>query len=179
MIVDETFFVGEINIPNTSKPEIKNSLTIFIEKYESELLTDLLGKELFNLVEDARGDDRIYVLILGTDKYTVDGLVGSWRGLNYSYGSGVTGQTYSLIAYYIYWWWMKDKQIWGSGVGTSRVKPQNAEVMPIYMKLITAWNKFSEETLELYNFLSANQSIYPEWCSNSIWAYTKINDFDI
>lgn len=46
-LIDSSYFVGAINIPNTAKTEISERLTWFINKYEPRILTDILGYELY------------------------------------------------------------------------------------------------------------------------------------
>ena len=46
MLIDRTYFVGELNIPNTSQVAIGSLVDLFIEKYEEQFLNDVLGYSL-------------------------------------------------------------------------------------------------------------------------------------
>jgi hypothetical protein len=171
-IVNISFFVGDINIPNTSKPEVAESLQLFIDKYEEELLNQLLGNELYHLVVDpipTQYDERFQKLVYGD-------AAANWRGLVYDYG---TPTQYSLIAYYIYWWWLKNKYIWNSGIGTVRPKGSSVDVMSPALPMIEAWNTFSEQVGELYDYMRYYSDVYPEWEPYNLWQFNKVNDFDI
>ena len=45
-LIDRTYFVGELNIPNTSQVAIGSQVDLFIEKYEEQFLNDVLGYSL-------------------------------------------------------------------------------------------------------------------------------------
>ena len=55
MLIDTSYFVGELNIPNTDSPAILERLTWFINKYEVEILRDVLGTDLYRAFMDALG----------------------------------------------------------------------------------------------------------------------------
>jgi len=166
-LIDTTFFVGEINIPNTSKPEVAESLELFIAKYEEELLLKLLGYELYKAYKDDPSERRFTDLVSGTKE---------WRGLVYAISPTVDG---SLIAYYVYTWWLKDKHVWNSGVGTVRAKGDATEVMPISLKMTEVWNMFSHQVTEFCTFMEVNKVDYPEWSNVNLWQFRVINEFDI
>lgn len=42
-LIDRTYFVGELNIPNASLAAIGSAVDLFIETYEEKLLTEVLG----------------------------------------------------------------------------------------------------------------------------------------
>jgi hypothetical protein len=45
-LIDRTYFVGELNIPNTAQAAVGSLLDLFIEKYEEEFLRKALGYSL-------------------------------------------------------------------------------------------------------------------------------------
>jgi hypothetical protein len=47
MLIDRTYFVGELSIPNTSTPAIGSLVDLFIEKYEEKFLQSVLGYSLY------------------------------------------------------------------------------------------------------------------------------------
>lgn len=46
-LIDRTYFVGELNIPNTSQVAIGSAVDLFIEQYEDQFLNDVLGYTLY------------------------------------------------------------------------------------------------------------------------------------
>jgi hypothetical protein len=176
-LIDASYFIGEINIPNTQKTEIQESLDWFISKYEQELLQKLLGWELWSLYNADASSQRFVDLINGTD-YVYGGYIYHWRGLIWKAGEN----PHSLIANYIYWYWMKDKQIWNSGIGTIKATPIQGVVMSPGLKMVHVWNDFAEQVKEFYNYMTWSSVLYPEWNANnvfSLWEFAGTNDFDI
>jgi hypothetical protein len=51
MLIDRTYFVGELNIPNTSQASISSLTDLFIEKYEDEWLREVLGYTLYKALK--------------------------------------------------------------------------------------------------------------------------------
>lgn len=47
MLIDRTYFVGELSIPNTSTAAIGSLVDLFIEKYEEKFLQSVLGYSLY------------------------------------------------------------------------------------------------------------------------------------
>ena len=47
MLIDNTFFVGELYLANIDTPVIANTLNYMIEQREPELLTDMLGEAMY------------------------------------------------------------------------------------------------------------------------------------
>lgn len=169
-LVDTSFFVGDINIANTSKPEVAQSVNLFISKYENELLIQILGIDLYDQMKANPTEERFQKLINGDKDF-------NWRGLVYTYNGSET--KYSLIAYYVYWWWVKDKYIWNSGVGTIRPKPSEGEIMSPALKMMESWNTFSDQAYELTTYIRLNSDVYYEWTPYCLSDFEKVNDFDI
>ncbi len=169
-LVDTTFFVGDITIPNTHKAEVAENLNLFIGRRENELMLKLLGKELYDLYKANPTDPR-FVAINDKLVYIID------------------GQKYSPIAYYVYWWWMKDKASWTSGVGNIRANSNVAVEVSPAIKMVHAWNTFSEGIRAFTTWMDDNSETYPEWSGRTYnWSYgnlygydefRKTNDFDI
>lgn len=59
MLIDRTYFIGELNIPNTHTTEIGGLLDLFIEKYETKFLNELLGYELYKAFKAGLLEDPI------------------------------------------------------------------------------------------------------------------------
>jgi len=171
-LVTSDFFVVEIGIPNISKQEINESLNVFIGKYEQEVLFALFGYELLKSYNADSTTDRFLKIVNGTEYY--DGTK-KWNGLVYK----INDINFSLIANYIYYYWLRDKHIWNSGIGTIRPAPNQAVNISPGLKMVSAWNSFSSDVCEFIDYMNNSTEIYPEWNSVNIWKFRRTNDFDI
>jgi hypothetical protein len=85
MLIDRTYFIGELNIPNTSKPEIGGLVDWFIEKYEEKFLTEVLGYELYKAfkagLQSVTVDQKWTDLIEGVEYTNTQSKTAFWRGL--------------------------------------------------------------------------------------------------
>jgi hypothetical protein len=82
-LTDYTFFVGELNIPNIDKPEVLEELNRFIVKYEDELLTALLGYEMYKLFKAGLTADpieQLWVDLLTGAEFTYSNRLSKWKG---------------------------------------------------------------------------------------------------
>lgn len=171
-LIDSTYFVGDLNIPNTDKDYVLERLQYFIEKMERQLLQDILGYELYKpLVAafDQAEDDSSYTyetrlgnILNGTEYTGQDSRLHKWKGLVYVTESEVKG---SLIANYVYWHWLKDQTTQTTGLGESATQAQNSTLTSPTIKMVKVWNEFAYQVQELFYFLQSNQLSYPEWTS--------------
>jgi hypothetical protein len=275
MLIDRTYFVGELNIPNTSSAAVGSLVDLFIEKYEEKLLNDVLGYSLHkafkagmqempvaqkwtDLIEgveytdtnlktrfwkglvsqppsvlnalDAINDIDVRVgrgqqfdpvaattsttipsalvgkdfviyqraigkLIPGVD-YSVSGntltLLSGQFGNNdwYTYQSATlaintsTGTNKaSLIANYVYYWYMRNNHTQTASTGETKGKHENADTASIAVKLTRAWNEMSSWICELVDYLNAKKDDYTEWANQDVYCmlrkFRAINEFNI
>lgn len=84
-LIDRSYFVGEINIPNTHRIEIQERLDLFIETHEPELLCDLLGYSLYKAftqgLQGAPVDQKWKDLLEGVEYTNQSDRLTKWRGL--------------------------------------------------------------------------------------------------
>lgn len=170
-IIDATYFVRKINIPNvdaTLNPRnapILERLNSFISQYEPECLTKILGYNLYNLakVEDSQ---RMSDLLNGAEFTDVDGVFRKWNGLKYS-------PNMSLIAQYVYYKFQEDSATQTTGVSTSTNNTEGGTSVSPQYKMIDAWNCFSRETKDMVSFLwNRNQGVtpvYPEYSTEQCY----------
>lgn len=287
-LINSSFFTAEINIPNTGKLEVNESINMFINKYENSLLQRLLGYELWKAFMASPTEQRFIDLVNGVEYVNFSGKTKKWKGLIYGsdgnpiqqnivgytqrkneqiqvgvnpalvagattalfdgqfgkpnyigefpifervqYGSTmitnvnytfdsltglfsfvevgdqflpwewfnitfnpvpITGYVppdstvtyYSLIANYVYWYWMKDNAVWNSGLGTASPNKRAAVDMSPAIKMVNAWNDFSCGVENLYDYLNNSKTVYPEYDSSisylAFCEFRKTNDFDI
>jgi hypothetical protein len=274
MLIDRTYFVGELNIPNSTNMVIGSQVDLFIEKYEEKFLSDALGYTLYkamkagldatpveqkwtDLIEGVeytdinsktmfwkglvsqppsvlnaldsindisiivgRGqqydpvsatnsvtipaslvgkDFRIYQRAVGQllpTEYSVVGntltLVSGQFAVNdvYIYKSATlaintsTGTSkQSLIANYVYYWYMRNNNTQSASTGETKGKHENADWASVALKMKKAWNEMSQWVCELVYFLNAKRDDYTEWADQDVWCMLKkfrpINEFNI
>jgi hypothetical protein len=174
MLITPSFFFGEINIPNSDSTDISESIEASIAFNEPECLKKILGYDLAVLVDTTSTDQRIIDLIQGVSYVDSANKTKKWRGLIYQSG----GLNFSLIAFYIYYFYMKDKAIWNSGTGT--VVPEGNVAMAVSpgFKMMNAYNIFVRQNRELYDFMISSEDVYPEY-DVSFSTFRTVNDFDI
>lgn len=160
MIIDNTYFTGEIYIPH-AKPGITDSVVgidneviSFINEYAKECLFKSLGAQLYADLElnldsgdatwvDPLSDAKWDELVNGKD-YTdpISELDVKWKGIRYINELG--GSTYdrSFLAYYTYFFYEKKSHITRSEIGHEQEKAHNARLVMPTDKVVNAWNKF-------------------------------------
>lgn len=82
-LIDTSFFIGEIAIPNTGSAEIQEYLQIFIYKYEERCLQGILGYSLYKEFVANPTDQRMLDLINGKE-YLFGSILKNWKGLVYN-----------------------------------------------------------------------------------------------
>lgn len=173
MLISPAFFFGEINIPNSSATDISTSISNAIAFHEPEIMQRLLGYDLYTQFNAHTTDQRFQDLLNGKE-YTSSGYSTKWRGLIYTSG----GKQFSLLAFYIYFFIMKDTAIWNSGLGTSLPDGKEAKRVSPAMKMINAYNIFVRQSRELADFMNSSLDVYPEYTNYNCFM-KPINDFDI
>ena len=181
-IIDYTFFIRKINLPNIDpvpnprNAQILERLNSFIAQYEPECLRGILGYAMYKVLT-TETSQRVNDLLYGKE-YTDDcGHLQYWRGLVYD-------PKVSLIANYIYVRFQEDSATQTTGVSTSVNDTASGKSVSPEVKMIDAWNFFSEETKQMVSFLwNMNQqdpSVYPEFtlsqCYKSL-SFSRPNNF--
>ncbi len=91
-LISISYFNGEINIPNTDKPAVKDLLQQFIDKYEPELLSRVMGVSFYNAFIAGLGEATVpqmwQDLLMGKG-YSYYGRDYQWRGIVTGFGSVV------------------------------------------------------------------------------------------
>lgn len=287
-LINKSFFVGDINIPNLDHPMTLERLNFFIAEREEMCLKHLLGWPLYKALKletdglvtiniiggTTRYDEQIRVgttigLVAGASGFVFDGTGGkpdyrgyqivpteiSGRGIlingvdyswNYAtgefqlllpgdllqpnayynihfepsaflqqagvsngnantlrmlkllYGSeytcstsgevcywnGLIHNTKSLIADYIYYYWMEANISQVTGVNTNIPNVEASTAVSPAQKMISVWNKFSHESQSLLGYLwNSYRTTYPEFTYRQYWITRSwsrpINSFGI
>ncbi len=136
--IDESYFINEISIPNLGKPQTIANLNSALNKYEKDALVSILGYELYDLMADDDSPDRFQEIINGADfTFSFEGktINRKWIGL-------VNTELESLIAYYTYYFYLKNKNTLTTAVGNVKPKVENADQSTPMLKLVTAYNRY-------------------------------------
>ena len=155
MLIDTSYFFGDIQIGQLSEQSVQESLNFFISQYEPKILESLLGYATYKQIGNA--DQKWKDLKEGAEYTNETGILCKWNGL-YDATSKV-----SLIAYYVYCQYMENELSVTGGAGEGKVQMQNAMIISNGRKIRKAWNMMVEQNCALYDFLNAKKDVYFEW----------------
>lgn len=171
-IINQTFFVRELEIPNLGNTADLDRLTYFIAKYEPDCLLKIFGYPLYKLF-GSESSSRMTDLLNGAEY--VDGLgeTRKWQGIKHD-------TNISLIANYIYFYYQQHKAAHSSGVGTNVSKPEAGTAYSPADKMAQAWNFFSSEVSDMCSFLWLKKDnngvrVYPEFSYNQYCETRRIS----
>ena len=172
MIIDETYFINDINI---AYDEITvDNLKAYITKYEKKLLEQLFGYSLAKLVmgyDPLISEQRIIDIVEGKEfDVTVfeKNFTLKWEGLK--------STADNIIANFVWYWWQRGNLSVSSGIGNVVPISENAKLGDLSMKAMHAYNNAVEQSQILYLFLDANKELYPELIFEPL---EQINSFDL
>lgn len=88
MLIDKSYFVGDLDIPNTGDLPVSERVTWFIQKYEPMFLEKLLGYPLYkvfvaglNVTPPVVPEQRFIDILYGKEYTDLNGLSRKWQGL--------------------------------------------------------------------------------------------------
>jgi hypothetical protein len=166
-IIDETYFIDDITLPTDSDAQL-NKLNRFIAKTEKNELIRILGYELwklFNAELPIPTSQRFIDILNGAEFEDNNGNTDKWNGLS-------NADLESFLAYFTYVNATTSNQLSASGQGATSNLFENAQDFSPISKQATAWNEGVCLYNKLHDFLTANDSDYPEWVDSG-----KIDDF--
>lgn len=159
MIIDSTYFINKLGLPQVGNPEGLIAVNNFINQYEPEFLQCVLGFDLSQAfvdgLEDSLPEQRWFDLANGKN-YTYKGYNNKWQGFE-----NTTKQ--SPIANYVFYQFVIFKST--DFVLTGRVvsETDNNRTVNSIDELVDAWNRMVDMNMNLLGYLRANKSLYPEW----------------
>lgn len=146
-LIDNTYFIGEISLPAQVLTGTLADINPYIVKYERQALIDLVGYTLYKelLVAIAAGapdysSTKWKRLITGHEygiNYLGEPHLVKWNGL-------INSDKVSLLAYYIYYYYLKFHVTHTSGLGELVASAENAAKVSASQKMTNAWNRFIE-----------------------------------
>lgn len=191
-LIDKQYFVGNIDIPNTGKDYVEDSVNQAIKTHEPIFLEKALGYELFkafinglnpgNTTQDnpaqtcadstteatvTDGIDMRWIKLRDGAEYTsMSGTLTRWKGL-------LRPQQQSPISNYVFYWYVRENASQFTGIGEVATNSDNAVNVAPDRRMCIAWNTMVAMVIELAAFLDANVAIYPEWKNVSHWVTYK------
>ncbi len=166
-LIDQSYFVFDINLPVGTY----SSLPGYINRFEPEILTELLGYELAALVmayDPDTSEQRIIDFVEGKE-YTA---IVNGRDVKVKWNGLINTQKKSLIAYYVYYWYVRANNTLTTGIGEAKAKTENGTMVDASQKVMNAamrlaelyGNEYESEAMpSAYNFLKHHEADYPEW----------------
>jgi hypothetical protein len=137
MIIDTTYFFGDIYVPQVTETSVANSLNKYIAKYEPEFLQRVLGYEMGKNISS-------YPDIINGKEFN-DSYIGNqlnkWIGLKVAVGNGKYS---SIIANYVYVKYMSDNISFSTGSGEKIIDQGTSETVSPSVKLSRAWNAMAD-----------------------------------
>jgi hypothetical protein len=158
MIIDNTYFKGEIYLP-FSAPSVSDDIkrteedvTEFINDYSRDVLLKSLGTTLFIELESQLDDTEENGLIDGADSKWDELLNGKvytnpegedviWRGIRYK-SKSTSVYNRSFIANYVYVYHESNSFITRSEIGNQIQMGKNGETVVPNQKVVKSWSKF-------------------------------------
>ncbi|MCK5017842.1 MAG: hypothetical protein KAS32_12335 [Candidatus Peribacteraceae bacterium] len=176
--LDKTYFKNTISLPKSDYDNIES----FMTQFEKEVLTYLLGYELYTLMIAGKAEAPYKNLVEGVE-YSIEHSGQTrkvkWNGLKNS-------DLISLIAYYTYIEYIRDGVTSTQQNGEVLSVQENSKGANIFAKIMSAQTRFEElygyeyqdELIpSAYNFLTEHEDLYPTWIFTSLKG--NINSHDL
>ena len=165
-LIDETYFVMDLNVPNKVQsldiPVDEKPLEFYIDKYARQLLQNALGNVLFDELDDyvdgvelKEDTPEKWSDLVNGKSYTYNDKDYKWKGLIFTEGA-FKG---SLLANYSFYHWHINKISRMSGLGEVKGNAVNSVNVNSTRKSVKVWNDY----LEMYQgFYENNTYTYSE-----------------
>lgn len=160
-LIDKSYFTKELHIGDLSNTRdgTPDMLDAYIERYEKEYLTKLLGLELYN------------EFMAGLEEEPVPQ---KWVDLK----NEIVDETFKVspIANYVYCKWQNQNYTKNVGIGQVKNKAENAIVVRPYDMQVMAWNDMVDECRKVVRFIHFHEGDYPDYSVNySGWWFFDSN----
>lgn len=174
-LIDKTFFVKKLNIPNTGTPEVDEIVDSYIKQYEPQFLLKLMGYPLYKAFIAAPAEDRFKAIIDGEEYTDLNGMMNKWPGLVVTISDSTPVQKQCIIANYVYYKYRAENATQFTGIGEAIIGGENATMVNPRKKMALVWNEMSDQVKQLLQFLDSKQDLYPEW--NNIYKVEALKSF--
>lgn len=153
IFIDHTKFKVPYNLPETGNTEGLAETNVYIDRFEKECLEKLLGFDLAKALLAAPNDARWTDLKNGVD-FTYNGRNGHWVGLT---------NDLSPLINYVWYHYKGGTNTSNVMIGTASSETDNNRTVSPRFVMIDCWNRMVDVNLDLYRYLRANKTLYPEW----------------
>lgn len=173
MIIDTSYFQYQpLRIPNAipqisiqqNTPSNNDELLAAITNMEYQLLINALGYEQYNELMsqfEVNGDWKVSALQKWKD--LIDGK-DEWRGVRYSVGT----YKHSLIAYYVYYQFLLNDQVYYTTTGLQRANSENSNTVIPNSQLTRIWNQFVIMYQGWYNYCGCSGWVQNDTAGNNL-----------
>ena len=158
-LIDYTYFIRELSLPQAANVEGRAVINSFIDKYEPKLLTAALGADLYAALVAGLAEET--PLAIWTDLMTGKDYIYNLKSYRWT-GLRNTTTKESPIANYVYYWIMKNNISNTTGIGEVSPKGENSFRANPSRKMTAAWNEMVDQLRSLKHFLDSSVS-YPDW----------------
>ena len=182
MLLDKSYFIGSLTIAQLGQKAVVDSLTVFINNIEPEILQAALGYDLYTAfkegLEVGSGEEieqRWLDLRDGVMFTNISGYKRKWKGL----ANDETKD--SAHAGLIWEAFIQNQVIQATGVGLVQTQPENAEVIDPTPRLCEVHNQSYRDLKTLWEYLEVNITTFTEYDTTQIDRkyFTYINQFGI
>ncbi|TXI13249.1 MAG: hypothetical protein E6Q68_01680 [Polynucleobacter sp.] len=159
-LIDNSFFVGNLNVPNPNTPQVSQRLDWFIKRYEAKCLEQIFGYELFQKFLSESSDRMNWIKSGAEFVESPSGKTKKWKGLIYD-------ENNSMIASYVYYFILESEATNNTGIGVATSDAESGKSHSPADKMVFAWNMYASEGRELISFLwnkkVDGERVYPEF----------------
>lgn len=177
LIVDTTFFFGELEIPQVTEAYVQSYVTSLIQEHEPRFLEQLFGYAMYKDYLANQAASKYQDIINGKEYTDAAGVLRKWKGLKYATLAGPPPAKFkSAIANYIYFRYMQDSQTASTGTGEKGIEANSTIVASPWSKMVRSWNSMVDDNIALYNFISVYPDVYPLYIFGYLSGlYRKLN----
>lgn len=167
MLIDLTYFVGQITIPDRSSVVVQESLNQLIKIKEPEFLRSVLGVKMYNDLLENQTDQKYIDLLRGVD-FTYK------RREEHFSGLANPDTLTSAIARYVYCAWQENEWSTTFGSGEARSIGENSTQYNPLNKMLKAHNDNVTELHLMLDFIDSKKEDYPLFSpkiKHDMWYY--------
>jgi hypothetical protein len=164
-LIDKTYFIGELYLPQMGQPDVVEVLNIFIDQREKQYFYDLLGyafgKTAYDGINADPLEDKWDELLNGGEYYDRQNVLQYWPGI-------VTDDKVSPLANFIYYWYTREKASSTTGSGEQQDGVPAAKAVSPAPKQARAWNQMVDLHRKMVDFLRYKKDgdgnyVYPDF----------------
>jgi len=150
--LDVNYFYGPLTIPQVTDQAVARNLAYYFATYEIPFLKLLLGEALYNAYNAGLAE------VTPAAKWT------ALQSEIYNVVGSIPNQIkVSVVANYVYWFYMRDMVTQSTGSGEKIAAAENATNASSVQKVKLAWNMMAKRNREIHAWLKARVTDYPEW----------------